>query len=140
MKKSARLYNCARCLMQVVICSHCDRGNLYCGPTCSQHTRVQNHRIANQIYQKSLRGKQKHAARQRRYRQRQKDKVTDQSSIVLPPNDLLPRKPNERITRTSEHIHCHFCGEAVSSFLRIGYLRHPAYDQTGRSSSWPSAP
>jgi len=29
MQSSARLFNCARCRRQVVICSHCDRGNIY---------------------------------------------------------------------------------------------------------------
>ena len=36
MQSSARLFNCARCRRQVVICSHCDRGNRYCGKRCAQ--------------------------------------------------------------------------------------------------------
>ena len=97
MKKSARLFNCARCLKQVIICSHCDRGNLYCGPACSQQARAQNHRIANQIYQKSLRGRHKNAERQRRYQKLKKNKITDQGSPVLPPNDLLPRSQMNKL-------------------------------------------
>ena len=42
MQSSARLFNCARCRCQVVICSHCDRGNLYCGKRCSQAARRQS--------------------------------------------------------------------------------------------------
>jgi len=39
MQSSARLFNCARCRRQVVICSHCDRGNIYCSKRCSQTAR-----------------------------------------------------------------------------------------------------
>jgi type I site-specific restriction endonuclease len=137
--KSARLYNCARCQCQVVICSPCDRGNIYCSAICSKSARTEKHRDSDQVYQKSPRGKQHHAERQRRYRKRKKIKVTDQGSADLPPNDLLPRKPREQITRQAELIHCHFCGKAVLPFLRHGYLRHNRNDQT-RFSSWPLGP
>lgn len=140
MKKTARLFNCAHCQNQVVICSYCDRGNIYCGQRCSKYTRVLNHRIANKKYQKTLRGKQKHAERQRRYRQRQMQKMTDQGSPYLPPNDLLSVEPNEGKLRQPEPIFCHFCGEVVSSFLRNGYLRHHVQDESHDSSSWPLAP
>ena len=46
MQSSARVFNCARCHGQVVICSHCDRGNLYCGKRCSQAARRQSQREA----------------------------------------------------------------------------------------------
>lgn len=138
--KSARLYHCSRCHIQVFICSRCDRGNIYCGPCCSQESRVQNHRIANRKYQKSLKGKQKHAERQRRYRERKKNNVTDQSSSHLPSNDLLLGEPNEKKSRMESIIHCHFCGEEVSPFLRHGYLRHSSNDQSQSFSSWPLGP
>ena len=31
----ARLFLCARCRCQVLICSRCDRGQQYCGARCS---------------------------------------------------------------------------------------------------------
>jgi hypothetical protein len=34
MDQTARLYLCARCRVQVVLCSHCDRGNRYCNRAC----------------------------------------------------------------------------------------------------------
>jgi hypothetical protein len=46
MQSSARLFNCARCQRQVVICSHCDRGNIYCAKRCSQSARPQSRREA----------------------------------------------------------------------------------------------
>jgi hypothetical protein len=137
---SARFYSCARCHRQVVICSYCDRGNIYCGTTCSQQARTLNHRRANQNYQKSQKGRQKHAQRQRRYRERQKKKVTEQGSSHLPPNDLLLGEPNKDKSRTGTTC-CYVCGEPVSPFLRNGYLRHHKQERSSPySSSWPLGP
>jgi len=44
MQSSARLFNCARCQSQVVICSQCDRGNRYCGRACARVARRQSMR------------------------------------------------------------------------------------------------
>ena len=35
MDRSARLFLCVRCREQVMPCSHCDHGQLYCSPSCS---------------------------------------------------------------------------------------------------------
>jgi len=75
MQSSARLFNCARCRCQVVICSYCDRGNIYCGKRCSETARRQSRREASGRYQKTRRGRLSHAERQRRYRQRRRQKV-----------------------------------------------------------------
>jgi len=134
MELSARLYNCARCHDQVIICSPCDHNNIYCGSTCSRAARVQSCQLASHRYQRTLRGRQKHAGRQRRYRERLKNKVTHHSSPVLPPRVVLPRQPNERTSEVlNGHYHCHFCGKPCSPLLRRGYLRHLSL----RSSSWP---
>lgn len=143
MELDARIYYCVRCRKQTIICSHCDRGNVYCASTCSPIARVLNHRIANQKYQQTLKGRRKHAERQRRYRQRQKEKikkVTDRGSSDLPPNDLLPPAPSETAFDRIEPACCHFCGEMVSHFLRIGYLRHHRNDKSVHFSSWPLGP
>lgn len=139
-RKTARLFYCARCLQPVAICSRCDRGNIYCGSTCSERSRIANHHIANQKYQRSLKGRLKHAERQRSYRERKcafAKKVTDQGSPGLPPNDVLLDRPNERPSRQTSTARCHFCSERVSLFLRNGFLR---YHVNGASSSWPLGP
>jgi hypothetical protein len=122
---SARLYHCARCQSQVVICSDCDRGNIYCGSTCSQLARTQSHRIANQTYQAHLRGKQSNAARQRRDRERERNKVTDQGSTPDQLNDLMTAfnnsKQNPAKERSSFEFHCHFCGKRCCGPLRAGF-------------------
>lgn len=122
MNKTARLFNCHRCTKQVVICSRCDRGNSYCAKSCATQSRLENHRRSNQLYQSTPRGKQLHALRQRRYRQRQTEKVTDRGSNEIPPNDLLPKPKNERNPESKAGVHCDFCHAPVSEFLRNDYL------------------
>ena len=148
MKKTARDFNCVRCHRQVIICSACDRGNIYCGLPCSRQAHVINHRLANQRYQDTLKGRQKHAARQRRYRQREKEKqqkkqkVTDRGSPDLSVSDLLPREQSQDQRRLMEPMNCHCCGKTVLAFLRQGFLRHHT-DETADFrgfSSWPRGP
>jgi hypothetical protein len=74
---AARLFLCARCRVQVVICSCCDRGQIYCADGCAQEARHQAQRAAGRRYQASRRGRLAHAARSGRWRARQKN-VTHQ--------------------------------------------------------------
>lgn len=66
MIESYRLFNCNRCRVQVRICQRCDRGNIYC-PTCASQARKESKNRAGAKYQKTERGKEKHAVRQQRY-------------------------------------------------------------------------
>ena len=70
MDQSARLYLCACCRVQVILCSRCDRGNRYCGRQCRHRAREQARRETAQRYQRSWRGRVAHAQRSRRWRQR----------------------------------------------------------------------
>ena len=79
MVNSARLFNCASCRRQVVLCRRCDRGNAYCSRDCGEAARRQSQRVAGQRYQNSRRGRQKHAQRQRRYRERQRCPMPEKS-------------------------------------------------------------
>ena len=141
MEKNARLFNCHRCNVPVIICSDCDRGNIYCGSNCSQAARVQNHRMANAAYQNTIKGKLNHAERQRRYRMRQSTKkVTDHSSIIEPPDGSLPSEPSEGCAQPVESLCCSFCGKQVPPYLRIGYLGRDIGTNLRRSSAWPLGP
>ncbi len=135
MENTARLYLCARCRRQVTICSHCDRGNIYCGKSCADRARTLSLRAAGQRYQRTRRGRFKHAERQRRYRSRQK-KVTHQGSPGPAPDDPLATRSQASapiaITE-DEGIRCHFCGRPCSPFLRLDFLHRatstPASDR-----------
>lgn len=59
----ARLFLCARCFVQVRLCSHCDRGQRYCTPACSSLARNTAQREAARRYQRSRGGRMAHAAR-----------------------------------------------------------------------------
>jgi hypothetical protein len=120
MEHTARIFNCARCHRQVVICSCCDRGNIYCSQTCSTASRQESIRAAGVRYQKTYTGKLKHAERQRRYRCK---KVTHHSYQMLPTNDLLRFDIDEaiKIVRKDE-LHCHFCGCSCNQLLRTSFL------------------
>jgi Possible lysine decarboxylase len=61
----ARLFLCNRCRTQVLICSRCDRGQIYCAGSCAQEARRDAQRAPGRRYQKSRRGRLVHAARAR---------------------------------------------------------------------------
>ena len=66
----ARRFLCARCRAPALVCSHCDRGQIYCATGCAAVGRQQSQRDAGRRYQGSLRGRFRHAARTRRWRER----------------------------------------------------------------------
>ena len=128
MELSARLFHCARCHDQVVICRHCDRGNVYCFKGCAAAARKRSLRDAAARYRRSHRGRIANAARQRRYRARQQ-KVTHQGSDPADDIASLPRtatKPvrEQPISRdiTPEPTRCHRCSCSVSVYLRQRFL------------------
>lgn len=93
----ARLFLCACCRVQVLVCSHCDRGQRYCAGGCSAATRQAQQSEAGRRYQCSRAGRFKHAARTRRWRERQAilaEKVTHQGSQATPLDVVLPVIPN----------------------------------------------
>lgn len=123
MEPSARLFNCARCHKQVIICSDCDRGNIYCSDNCSKTARRESLRAAGLRYQQTRRGRFNNASRQQRYR----IKVTHQGSQENTPHDLLPANTSEpeklvMVTTTSGVI-CHFCHKLCQVFLRRDFLQ-----------------
>ncbi len=66
-RKKFRQFTCRRCRKEVAICSHCDRGQCYCGKHCSSRARRRSTREAGARYQKTTRGRRKHAARNALY-------------------------------------------------------------------------
>jgi hypothetical protein len=140
----ARMFLCARCRTQVLVCSHCDRGQRYCPDECYALTRRRAQREAGNRYQHSLKGRHKHAQRMRLWRARsvvRVNKVTHQGSHPIGPGDVLAASPiteptctpNTSISslltpsaaRTAALIayRCRFCWVAVRFQLRPGFLR-----------------
>ena len=132
MHSSARLFNCARCRRQAVICRHCDRGNQYCDSLCARTARSEAQRLAGRRYQLGRQGRFAHASRQQRYRLRQQQKVTHQGSTPIACDDLLicstgrsPSASPHRPANEQSQIICHFCHRRAVKFLRLDFLRRP---------------
>ncbi len=129
---SCRLFLCVRCRCQTLVCRRCDRGQVYCGRDCALEARRCNQRGARARYQATVRGREMHAQRSRRYRARHR-RVTDQgltrpriadqpaapaigsAAAVRPAVVITP------LRRTS----CRCCGNHVSDFVRLHPIRRP---------------
>ena len=152
MARSARLFLCARCRDQVLLCSHCDRSQLYCSAACSYAGRRERRRESAKRYQNSRGGRLKHAARTACWRQRRRslrqasagddiDKVTHQGCPCSAADALLLAcdKPNacEPNARTesaadaqpttagavlSVALLCRRCAQALLPHLRLSWL------------------
>ena len=147
MNESARQFLCARCHILVYICQWCDRGNIYCGKTCSIPARKNALKAANQRYWRSPRGKLKAALRQKKYRAAQlKLKiVTYQGSPDPPENDVLltelKETPRELAqTKDTESILCVFCDRTCGDFVRIDFLSRKQTFEENRHLIWPRGP
>jgi len=65
---SGRLFLCAGCRQQVIVCSCCDRGQRYCAGDCARQARRRSVQQAGRHYQASRRGRHMHAPRMGRWR------------------------------------------------------------------------
>ena len=149
MERDARLFLCARCREQVLLCSHCDRGQRYCSAACSRQARESAQREAAQRYQRSRRGRMAHAARARRWRSRHRSdakKVTHQGSRSCPADaplvacmdittdSAVAQAPGHEgadsraggVTQAQAALvggRCRRCEQALMPWVRQGFLR-----------------
>ena len=129
MEATCRLFLCARCRKQVLICRRCDRGQIYCADGCAKFARSHSLREAGRCYQQSRQGRFKQAERIRRFRLR-KQNVTHQGSESVAENDLLlmnSAKVDKRVVLTTQTtplntLRCYFCGCSCSDFVRNNFL------------------
>lgn len=144
MKPDYRLFQCARCLAQVAICSLCDFGQRYCPKDCSRQALQARWRGASRRYQATPRGRRFHAARQARYRARQATSgraptCASEGVEVAPAQKVthpgsLPASQRRTLRRTSvvrrgpcgealAVVFCSFCGAACEPYARRDFLR-----------------
>lgn len=132
--RTARLYYCQRCHQQVVLCSSCDRGNIYCFSGCAATARREKCQQANQRYRSSYRGRRYAAQRQADWRQRRREeklsvakKVTHQGIDAGVADDVLPATSDTALCmqKADAPLLCHGCGQRVSRFLRREWIRYP---------------
>ena len=132
MQTSSRLYNCLRCHALVIICHRCDRGNRYCTKACSKLARRASLNRATKKYQQSRAGRFNNAARQKRFREQKKQKITHQSSQTISLSAVLKQQPKilKSVTYPLKHttvVYCHHCKAVCNPFLRHDFLRGSIY-------------
>jgi hypothetical protein len=127
---SCRIFLCARCRSQSLICRRCDRGQIYCMGSCARDARREGQREARRRHQATPRGRAMHAERNRRYRARVR-RVTDHGlarehetaqwgGTGAVPAGLSEPSPGGR---SPAHYRCHHCGRPASTFVRLVCLR-----------------
>lgn len=144
MEPTPRLFLCIRCHAQVVLCSWCDHGQIYCSEVCAFFARQKSLRLARSRYQKTFNGRRNHAACQARYRTKLKKKVTDHTSPPLAQN--VPMQSLEKKSEKTENdqsksmLTCCFCEKTVSAWIRNGFLRRGSHKKPTRPQTRPQAP
>jgi len=132
MNPSARMFHCARCHGQVIVCRRCDRGHVYCTRGCADQARTDSLHRAAKRYRSTRRGRHNNADRQRRFRARQRKKVTHQGSLKIIGLVLLllalnagESHPEDPHNRDETALYCHLCHCECDPFLRRDFLRPP---------------
>ena len=129
MEPIGRLFLCACCRKQTVICSACDRGQIYSSPACSEPIRGSRVRDAGRCYQSSERCRANHAHCMKRYREG-RARVAHQSPIFDPDDVALSAPvvqhftpaPRANIQTSSSPWRCQVCKCICSAFVRLGFL------------------
>ena len=147
MDRPGRQFLCARCRLPVVLCSRCDRGNRYCGRACGHQARDDARRASASRYQRSYRGRLTHAARSRRWRQRQAEaaqNVTHQGSqvgaadapLAAWTHDIATGSTVTTVAADAQDITalasdpapqtqpCRRCRRPLGLLVRLGFVRH----------------
>ena len=137
MPTSSRLYFCCRCHVQVIICSHCDRGQRYCPGECRHEARSESLKRAAEKYQSTHSGRFNNAARQHHFRQRKQQKVTHHGSAQKRLHDLLKTrltetKKTQTLSLSCTVLRCHHCGGVCEPFLRQDFLHSSRFKRTFR--------
>ena len=144
MEHAPRLFQCALCHTQSIVCSKCDRGQIYCGTGCAIFARKKSMKLAGMRYQRTFNGKRNHAARQARYRMRQNEIVTHQGSPPMPQhasmNSLEKKTENAENGQNKLVLTCHFCEKPVSDWIRNDFLRRRRAHASFRSKVSSQAP
>ncbi|WP_319547793.1 hypothetical protein [Desulfogranum marinum] len=112
---------CRRCGRTFYICQSCWRGQAYCCDFCRHRSQREAHRLAQQRYRRTVKGKEAHRQAERRRRMQGAEKtVDDASSTPVIVHDRLPQRHPFTVPC------CHFCGRVglvVEHFPRRGYGR-----------------
>lgn len=157
---TARRYHCARCHQPVLICSYCDRGNIYCFDGCARAAEKERCKRNAKRYRDSAKGRRSTATRQRNNRLRQAMSgsdpepskqhqdtpepasaepdatssdlpiVTHRGSVDEPGSAPLISLPTQ-----PRVVYCNGCQRACNEAMRIDFLRTPRQHSRHRSNN-----
>jgi hypothetical protein len=128
MRPDYRLFSCLLCRLLVAVCSHCDRGQVYCSAKCSSSARSRSVREAGRRYQATERGRRLHAARQARYLIRREAKMTHQASPAVAVGSTLAEPVLAAAAAARgwvvepARVLCSVCGSPCRPFGRWNFL------------------
>ena len=129
--------SCRRCGRSFYICRRCWRGQAYCCDSCRRNSQREAHRLAQQRYRQTAKGRENHRQAERRRRMQVAEKIVADASSTHPvKHDRLPQDHQFIVPC------CHFCGEKgviVDHFPRRGYgKRHSVGSIRSFLTSWRS--
>ena len=140
--QTGRLFLCARCRAQVLICSHCDRGHRYCAEGCSWQARRQSQREAGRRYERTRDGRFARAERNRRYRKRIKIETHQGSPrhrsdgvVVMTSTVVVRQSPALGANRR-----CHWCGRLCPDAVRLEPRRRRVHRNNRRGPERDHSP
>lgn len=123
-----RVYACARCQREVLVCSGCDRGQRYCSVACRRQARRECLLVAGRRYQSGRAGRFAHARRACRYRRRQKIVTHQASQVTLGATTVVADSVEAaQVAATSVTAalgNCRWCGGECPPPARRGFLGH----------------
>jgi len=99
-----------RCGAVFYLCRSCDRGQRYCSERCRGKSRREQRRAANRRHQRSDEGRLDHRDRQREYRLRLVERVTDQGSGGEVYSSTLRRLTEWSFEAGVGEVFCRRCG------------------------------
>ena len=135
--ESLRWYICGRCQKPCFICTHCDRGQRYCGPTCAAQERKQRQRVSKCSYWRSFKGRRRAAKRQHNLRLRAAKRVTPQGPTAEVVERTTMAEPVAHVTvdaalatrisheTSSQPFRCSFCARPATCVRTLTLAKLP---------------
>lgn len=99
-----RFCKASDCRALFFICSHCDRGQSYCSPSCRSLSRLKQLRAARRRHQQSPEGRLDHRDRQRAYRLRKSASVRASTSKSVTDHTSQTGRPSATISTPSKWL------------------------------------
>lgn len=118
---------CPHCGARFSFCQHCWRGHKYCSPECRKAARVIQHRIKEQRYSNTPKGRLSRKLRQKNFRNRKilEQRVTDPSSDFSP-TPLFSAPQMIEMQQPPPRHHCRCCHQKLKIIKSVSEVSDTA--------------